>query len=428
MPPRRRNAAAEPEPEPEAHQPSDTEYDRTSPGSFEEYDPVPQFFGTTFTTHRVSPLYIGAGALKTTRLTTLSQRLRDTLVGDVVRGVQVGLEGNDSSVGRLGSLEKVRFRWVGVDALLGGAEDPEADVSRDLRSDSVGGGISSTKRALVLEMSYENGFCSAVLLPSSTEKRPEASDVIQPTNLLNVPGSLAGTTSTDDGHFLHLPLLLLRMPTPLKVVIIDFLSSVFDCRISPMRLGTKFLAAAWERWIEDAGLPSEGPLAKDLVLTLGFYIPPAALEDGENDLPAEGLGIKSIEVVILADDLERFAKEGRTPANDTTTKRKAFTQGYENDARKRKRLAGGKSDEGWGWRHDGNQQDQQLFLNAVGTYLDKHLALNLFHPGVRITKVSCGGFVLAEGRFRLHTPPGDEDEVFEPARNLVESLVASAAS
>ncbi|KAJ0383118.1 hypothetical protein COL922a_011142 [Colletotrichum nupharicola] len=422
MPPRRRKQAAEPDVEPEP--------DRQTPSSLEDREPPPPFFNTTFSTHRASPLYVGANALNYPRLQTLSQRLRDTLVGDVVRGVQVGLEGSDSSLGRAGPLEKVSIRWVGVDALLGGAEDADADLSRDLSrdfgSDSVEGGSQGKKRALVFEMRYENALCTAVLLPLLTNTTPDPPNGLQSNDKIEIPGLLNGTTSTDDRHFLHLPLLLLRMPAPLKTIITDFLAGTFDCRISPMSLGTKSLTGAWERWIQDAGLPSKGPLAKDMVLTLGFYIPPPESAEGEDKQDPEPLGLKAIDIIIPSDELERFTKEGRALGKAAGSKRKASAQGYEDDARKRKRLAGGKSDEGWAWREEGEKEQQQPFIEAIGAYLDKHLALNLFHPGVRVTKIACGGFVLSEGRVKVCMPPGDDDEVFEPVKHLVGDLIASA--
>ncbi|KAK2015990.1 hypothetical protein LZ32DRAFT_114284 [Colletotrichum eremochloae] len=424
MPPRGRKRAADVDPGPQPQSPS--------PSSLQDHEPPPPFFNTTFSTHRASPLYVGADALTFPRLQTLSQRLRDTLVGDVVRGVQVGLEGSDSSLGRAGPLERVGIRWVGLDALLGGALDADADLSQDLGSDVADSNTENKKRALVFEIKYENALCTAVLLPALSDKPQDARQDGLAANNFEIPGLLSsGGGSEEDSYFLHLPLLLLRMPAPLKSLIVDFLSSTFDCRISPMRLGTKSLTASWERWIQDAGLPSQGPLAKDMVLTLGFYVPPPDTSVDNEDQPVEGLGIKSVDVIIPAEELQKFAKEGKSLANPAeTTKRKAFGQGYEDDQRKRKRLAGGKADEGWGWMRSGNGENQEPFLRALGAYLDKHLALNLFHPGVRVTKIACGGFVLSEGRVKVFTPPGgdDDDQVYKPVKNLVGDLITSAVS
>ncbi|GKT59781.1 siroheme synthase [Colletotrichum tofieldiae] len=426
MPPHGRKRAAEAESEPQPESPS--------PSSLEDLEPPPPFFNTTFSTHRASPLYVGDNALTFSRLQTLSQSLRDTLVGDVVRGVQVGLEGSDSSLGRAGPLEKVGIRWVGSDALLGGADDADVDSSQDLSSDAIDGDTGRKKRSLVFEIKYENALCTAVLLPALSDKIQDAQkDGLKPANKLEIPGLLVGDSSEEDKQFLHLPLLLLRMPAPLKGIIVDFLSSTFDCRISSMRLGTRSLTAAWERWIEDAGLPLQGPLAKDMVLTLGFYVPPPDTTDGNDDQPMEGLGIKSMDIIIPAEELRRFTKEGKALANAgvkpaAAAKRKTLSQGYEDDLRKRKRLAGGKADEGWGWIDNSGGEKQEPFLCALSAYLDKHVALNLFHPGVRVTKIACGGFVLSEGRVKVFSPPGNDDKVYGPVKNLIGDLINSAGS
>ncbi|KAK1998777.1 hypothetical protein LX36DRAFT_575610 [Colletotrichum falcatum] len=423
MPPRGRRHAPEVELEPQPESPS--------PSSLEDREPPPRFFNTTFSTHRASPLYVGPNALTFPRLQTLSQRLRDTLVGDVVRGVQVGLEGSDSSLGRAGPLERVGIRWVSLDALLGGALDADADLSQDLESDVADSTPEPKKRGLVFEIKYENALCTAVLLPPLSNKTQDAPQDGLAANKFDIPGSLGNTSSGEDSHFLHLPLLLLRMPAPLKSLVIDFLSSTFDCRISSMRLGTKSLTAAWERWIEDAGLPSQGPFVKDMVLTFGFYVPPPDTSEGSEDRHLDGLGLKSIDVIIPAEELRRFVKQGKSLASPAeNTKRKANSQGYEDDQRKRKRLAGGKADEGWGWIENDNGKKQEPFLRALAAYLDKHLALNLFHPGVRVTRIACGGFVLSEGRVKVFSLPGgdDDDQVYKPVKNLVGDLINSAVS
>ncbi|KAK1590368.1 kinetochore complex Sim4 subunit Fta1-domain-containing protein [Colletotrichum navitas] len=423
MPPRGRKRASEVEPGPQPESPS--------PSSLDDREPPPPFFNTTFSTHRASPLYVGANALTFPRLQTLSQRLRDTLVGDVVRGVQVGLEGSDSSLGRAGPLERVGIRWVGLGALLGGAIDADADLSQDLGGDVAGSNTDLKKRGLVFEIKYENALCTAVLLPALSDKTKDTRQDGLAANKLEIPGLLSNDSSDEGNYFLNLPLLLLRMPAPLKSLIVDFLSSTFDCRISSMRLGTKSLTSAWERWIQDAGLPSQGPLAKDMVLTLGFYVPPPNMSEGNEEQHLEGLGIKSIDVIIPAEELRRFVKEGQGVTNPAeTSKRKSSSQGYEGDQRKRKRLAGGKADEGWGWVEKGNGEKPEPFLRALSAYLDKHLALNLFHPGVRVTKVACGGFVLSEGRVKVFSPPGtdDDDQVYKPIKNLIGDLIDSAVS
>ncbi|KAM0326597.1 hypothetical protein ACHAQA_006466 [Verticillium albo-atrum] len=406
MPPRRRKRASG------AEQPAVAPSSPpTSDPNEELHEPPPPFFNTSFSTHRASPLYTGNESLSPARLNELALRLRDTLVGDVVRGVQVGLEGSDTSLGRAGSLERVVIRWFDTGALLGQeAGRIRRPVSRDLSSDAVfgSGAAAGEKKGLCIEMRYENALCTAVMLPLLDGKGRASEGAFTGGNGTAIPGSLEVDTdmgNDDSGRFIHLPLLLLRMPTPMKVFVTDFLSRTFDCRISPLRLGTRSLVGAWERWIELAGLPSQGPLAKDLVLTLGFYTPPTepAIAGDELVPVVEGLGIKSIDIIIPPVDLGRFVQIGES--RSIGVKRKSLSRGWESDPRKRSKLAGGSSEEGWAWRaSEGSgsaDEANQPFIEALADYFDKHLAIDLFHPSVQIAKIACGGFALSENRIKV---------------------------
>ncbi|KAK0642149.1 centromere subunit L [Cercophora newfieldiana] len=214
----------------------------------------------------------------------------------------------------------------------------------------------------------------------------------------------------DETQFLDMPLLLLRMPAPLKAVMAEFLATEFDCRVSALRLGTRSMVRSWEGWIRTAGLPTRGALAKDVVITLGFYIPPPEqVPDGEED-EEEGngqLGLKSIDVFIPAAELRKFVDAG---ADSGSSKRKSTGATWEDDVAKRRKLAGRLHEEGWEWRRttadeeESSPLEEQHFTEALGRYIDKHLGLNLFHPGVRITKIACGGFVISEGRIKVFAP------------------------
>jgi hypothetical protein len=419
----------------------------------ENAEPPPPFLGTTFSTHRISPLHIGRTGLTPARLQILSQRLRDTLVGDVVRGVQVGLEGDDNALGRAGVLELVAIRWIGVATLLGGAvESVPRPPSRDLSSDAPMGmdidGNTSAKNALWIEIRYENALCTAILIPRLSEPKAAEDQDLLPAWLrgITVPGLDTLGTNADPKHFVSLPLLLLRMPAPLKMFIIDFLSGTFDCRVSPLRLGTKTLVTAWEQWIEDAGLPSRGALAKDMVLTLSFYVPPDSPAIGEDvdelaiENPSSGeakdLGIKSIDVIIPAEDLRKFVRAGQAIEDQSggraqeNTRRKGPLNGIGDMASKRRDLAGGNVDEGWGWRtkvdSDGKPPPQP-FIEALALYIDQHMALNIFHPGVRVSRIACGGFALSEGRAKIFAPLSEDAGVSQPVWRLLAQLTERAS-
>lgn len=371
------------------------------------------FYSTTFSAHRVSPLYLGGPGqpLDARRLQTLAQRLRDVLVGDVVRGVEVGLsQDEDGVMGRAGALEVVEMRWVGVEGVLGLEE-----------------GTGAGKDMLFVGLRYEAAVCTALLVPWLGEEEDQGGAAA---------GGFGGRgEEVDESQFMVMPLLLMRMPAPLKAVVAEFLATAFDCRISPLRLGTRSMVQGWEAWIETVGLPTRGPLAKDVVLSLGFYVPPEEGEAGKDESEDEGdqqLGLKSIEVFIPAAELRRFADAGRTPSRP-----KAGSEAiWENDIRKRRKLAGRMYEEGWEWRKESTDEDStasQPFTEALGRYVNQHLGLNLFHPGVRITKMACGGFVMSESRLKIFAPAdlgdaaaggapssGQRKAVWELLRDLVQ--------
>ncbi|KPM37337.1 hypothetical protein AK830_g9218 [Neonectria ditissima] len=325
-------------------------------------DDSPPFFNTTFSTHRVSPLHIGAEGLTPARLEVISRRLRDTLVGDVVRGIQVGLQATETPVGQVGPLKTVRVQWFQASAVLGGSADEH------------------NQQGLWIQIRHENAAYAGILLPGISHS----------------PNS--GTPDTREG-FLHLPLLLLRMPLPLKNVVSDWLSSTFDCRVSRMTLGTKTILGVWESWIEAIGLHNNGP---DFVLSLAFNVPLLitgdATEDGttEEAIQDSAPGLKSVDITISPTDLQRFARagEGMPPLGQSAS------DPWANNPRERRRLAGGNSDDGWAWRA-GKDAKTHPFTEALARYLDHHLALNMFHPSVRVTQISCGGFVLGQSRLKI---------------------------
>ncbi|KUI61587.1 hypothetical protein VP1G_08767 [Cytospora mali] len=417
---------------------------------------LPPFLNTTFSTHRLSPLYIGARPLTQDRLHTLSQRLRDLLVGDVVRGVEVGLDrgADDGAMRRAGALEAVAIGWVRLEGLLGryvgGEEEEGGAVSGGLESDGADmSGLSAEgspgkRRALQISLRYENAECAALLLPPSKSQPNDsrAQAKAASTSLFNL-GS--GRPDENDPEFLHLPLLLLRMPAPLKAVISDFLSRSFDCRISSLSLGTRSMVRALERWIGDSGAPTNGQFAKDVVLTLGFYGPTVTqnqrmqteatdergLDGDEEDLGRRSenlVGIKTIDVIIPNTDLRLFLRAGTAfeveqngALGQGQGKRKQrHDANFQRDSSldKRRRLGGDKEEEGWTWRRWTQTMEQepekfrpQPFLEALAQYVQKHLALDMFHPAVRIAKVACGGFALSEGRVKIFGAlPTSEDD------------------
>ena len=130
---------------------------------------LPPFFNTTFSTHRVSPLYVGKQDLTTPRLKQLAHRLRDTLVGDVVRGVHIGVESTVTPAGQVGSLESVKIRWFHAQKLL--SREPsftEQDGSTGLAASVMRQWNrlpEAQKMGLWVEVKHENACYVALLLP-----------------------------------------------------------------------------------------------------------------------------------------------------------------------------------------------------------------------------------------------------------------------
>jgi hypothetical protein len=331
-------------------------------------------------------------------------------------------------MGRAGALESVEMSWVNMAAVLGisrnlhaaGSDEMDVDVDDDGKEDTARlWRALRRKKTLHIALQYEMASCTALLLPSLTRKednntRANAASQQQHTRFSVGTDDMDWERSIDPAHFLTLPLLLLRMPAPLKAVIGDFLSATFDCRVSPMRLGTRSLVRSWEGWIRTAGLPSRGPLAKDVVLSLGFHIPPPQTDKGAPEGPGNEaavskdpqIGLKSIDVIIPPSELRKFVSAGRRLAS---TRKPAASAGWawEDDLAARRKLAGRLFEEGWEWRAKENgtpSGGEQPFTEALACYLDEHLGLNLFHPGVRVVKIACGGFAMSEGRLKVFSP------------------------
>lgn len=450
MAPKRRQARPpDPEPEParEEQQEQDEDQEDQSEEDPEDSDshlPLP-FYNTTFSAHRLSPLHLGTEPLSPNRLQLLAQRLRDTLVGDVIRGVHVGAAAADddagSVVGRAGALERVDIAWVGVGDVLGfnGGEGGLEGLLGEGGGGEHGQGGEGwrqlaqglhEKKALHISLRYEMASCTALMLPLLAGDGESGMEEAKMRFSVGGGHGRGGADemdwehSVDPAHFLSLPLLLVRMPPPLKAIVGEFLSTTFDCRASPMRLGTRSLVGIWEAWIKSAGLPSRGPLARDVVLSLGFYVPPPEskpAQTSKEEVPAEQhqpLGLKSVDVIIPAAELRRFTDAGERVAA-TQGKQAALRTGWgwEGDPKKRRKLAGRLYEEGWEWRtksqEDGSPPSHQPFTEALACYLKEHLALNLFHPGVRVIKIACGGFAMSESRLKLFAPvdsKGGEDE------------------
>lgn len=323
-------------------------------------------YNTTFTLHRLSPFYVDRDApLDNASLLPYARRFRDILVGDVLRGVRVGLGSDEDVLARVGALQTVTWKvLVGEDAWDSTAGDEtHVDETEDF----------APGRGIYITVVYERACYMAILLRSQREHRD---------------GSERG--------FQRFPLLLTRMPGSLRETFTEFLESSFDARISVLRIGRSYLPSTLESYVrnclvgEDGGdmsvEESSGTLKrilKDVQVVIGF------------DLPSGSTSLKTIDIVIAREDLPRLLQSGsKIP---------------------KKQLA--------------KEGPKMPFMDALTLYVDAHLALNLGHEDVNILRVACGAFVLgAEGKVKLTEPiASDADKVQAHATSiLIDDLIELA--
>jgi hypothetical protein len=318
-------------------------------------------FNTTFTLHRVSPLYVGDQPLDNSNLREHAQRFRDILVGDVLRGVRVGLGSEDDSLARVGVLQTVTWQILRVDErLLEDSSDIGSGASQANAENSSG---------IILEVNYEKATYTAILLRATVEDEIEDS-IIQP--------------ARDKGGFLRLPLLLTRMPLPLRETFIQYMSRTFDTRLSPLRLDGKYLTAAFEKFVSDSVAEDHTDHPQD---TLQKTVKETQLSIAF-DVPGGSTALKLIEIHIAREDLPRMIARGKKMA-----------------------------------------KDKSPFMAALRVYVQSHLALDLIHERVKIVKIACGAFVLGDGKLKLTQPPSDEngnEGQRQAARQLINGLIDTA--
>ncbi|KFY80399.1 hypothetical protein V499_00748 [Pseudogymnoascus sp. VKM F-103] len=322
-------------------------------------------YNTTYTLHRLSPLH----AFTLSSLPSHATALLEILAGSTLRGVRIGLDTSDVSLSRAGALRSVSMRplrspdgWAAVHAL----EDT------GIEEDGEGG----EGWGVIIEITYEKANYTALLLR-------------------DIHNSPAPSTTTTTDEFTHLPLLLTRLPPPLRTTLLDFLATKFDTRASPMHLPSSFLKKALGGYI-DALVAGAGDVrggVREVVISLAF---PAG---GAGDA-GEGGGreLKNIDITISRDDIVNFLERGRNTSTTTTTNTPTPP----------------------------TTTEHHPFWTALHTYTTTHLSLSLTSPSVSVVKIACGAFVIAaEGRVKISAPSARGER--EGAEGVVGALIASAA-
>ena len=330
--------------------------------------PMGQLFNTSWTIHRLSPLYHGREFQtlldNPAALETYALRLRDLLRGDVLRGVQVGLgdQGiSDDALSKAGFLTECTWEalptWSYWSAEQPLPEDSEQRATALDPENALG---------ILITLEYENITYKAALLAGPAGYHDQRTELT------------------------HLPLLLTRLPSSLRQTFTSFLSSNFDTRYSTLRLSSSFLSGELERYVanltgaerrsveSDASRAVIERILKETQITLSFSASVApALKTLDVNLPRESLAT-------------------------------LYFHGSKMGPRKGVGSSGTTS----------NAPSSSPFMTALSSYFESNLAMKLDLGNgpktqdsgpklVRLTKVACGAFVLGgEGRIKLLANPG----------------------
>jgi hypothetical protein len=361
--------------------------------------PTPRdLLNTLWAAHRLSPLHHGkeshrcilgnADALK-----TYATRLQDLLTGDVLRGVQVGLSASitpgDDALAKAGALMGCQWRtiptwsyWNEKERVRlddGDIDDAAEQQRRPIPLKDIMG--------ILITLEYEYITYKAALLVG--------------------PDGYSDDGDRKDSTYL--PLLLTRMPNPLKQTFISFLSVTFDTYCSALRLPSSFLCDSLESYMASLAAPknkdtqSSGSsrviletVMKETQLTLSFG-------------PSISPSLRTLDVLIRRETLATFIIDGSRVTSNQRMEDKVSSP----------------------------------FLTSLSHYFDKHLAMKIDlnqawsrqkpeNEHLWLSKIACGAFVLGmEGRVKLIASPerkasGDGSTVDNDEESRMSRLILRA--
>lgn len=331
-----------------------------------------QLFTTSWTLHRLSPLYHGREYQtlidNPEALRVYADRFRDILRGDVFRGVQIGIDSAsalDDAVAKAGPLNTCKWEtlptwshWNEEQSLL---EDADQELPIIPPESSAG---------ILVTLNYDHAIFKAALLVGPDGYHDDRKEVT------------------------HLPLLVTRLPNVLRQTFISFLSGNFDTHCSILRLPSSFLCATLENYLASLSTVATHPsgssgisrlliekVIKETHLTLSFP-------------PPISPSLKTLDVHLPRESLSTFFAHG-SKMTSTSNRRYDIEEARES-----------------------SQKPTVPFITALSLYFDTHLAMNLDiselrdttkreKEHIRLTKVVCGAFVLGgEGRMKLLANPG----------------------
>ncbi|MCJ1410593.1 hypothetical protein MMC19_004679 [Ptychographa xylographoides] len=295
---------------------------------------APALVDGTYTLYRLSPLHYNALSplLANATLLVHSRRLRDALKSSTLQGRKISSDDWEDTSGATGTLK--HCRW----SLLNG-EGGNVERAVDSSYYELPG-----LKGIKVDLEYEKNTYKALILGNG--------DIVQ---------------SKGDGE-LHLPLLLLRMPSILRDVFLNYLATAFDSRAEVMRLSTQFIGDMLDahllRLSEDLESLERNTM-KGLELTIGFNAPSSP-------------DLKTLTINIRKEDVLQFLRDGKMLIDQATMDHGDLHHGKIN-------------------------RPQGPFMISFTRYIKHHTALDINHHLVFISKVTCGGLVLtSSGKIRMY--------------------------
>jgi len=282
-------------------------------------------YNRTYNLYRISPLHHGdAPLLRHVTLRTHAKRLKEQLKGDNVRGVQVDFVTAEDTA-KLGPLEECSWDLLGDEDAWIDRHVADADESQQPPSTLT----PDRARGLQVSLEYEKQSYNALLLRDPA------------------------ITSSPDG-FTSLPLLLVKMPGPIRDIFVNYLRTTFDAHVAPLRLPSPFISSSLETYFKHLAARTSTQSIQQVIRQLHIQLA----------FPNTTSLLKHVEITIAGADVAGFVDRGRLLKN---THNKPFTA-------------------------------------ALCAYLKHHLALDASHPNVQISRISCNSFHLGTERLKLIAP------------------------
>jgi hypothetical protein len=287
-------------------------------------------YGRTYQLFHASALHRGDTPLLNDRsLQTHAKRLKEQLKGDNVRGVQVDFAAAEDTA-KLGPLEDCTWELFGdedawIDRHRQSIEPEASQMTTVLTPDRA--------RGIEISLEYEKQSYNALLLRDP------------------------GVTSSPDG-FTSLPLLLVKMPGPIREIFLNYLRTAFDAHVAPLRLPSSFITSSLETYFKRLSSSTSTQTIQDVVRQLNVQLA----------FPNTTTSLKHIEITIAGADVPGFVTRGKG--------------------------------------------SDKPFTTALSQYLKTHLALDLSHNKAHISRISCSSFHLGTDRLKLAAPiPLDDNSM-----------------